>query len=87
MGERNIAAEVLKGLREIRKHRAGERTLHTVRVHARPLADLAPGMIARIRESLDETTCEEFIDHPPPNSGVAGSGRNGMSTAKGSRND
>ena len=33
MTERNIAAEVLKGLREIREHRAGRRTLKTVRVH------------------------------------------------------
>ena len=49
MGERNIAAEVLRGLREIREHRAGERALHTIRVQAKPLADLTPGMIARIR--------------------------------------
>lgn len=86
MGERNIAAEVLKGLREIREHRAGERTLHTIRVQARPLADLTPGMTARIRESPGEST-DEFVDHPPLDSGVAGGGGNGMSTSKGSRND
>ena len=78
MGERNIAAEVLRGLREIREHRAGERALHTIRVQAKPLADLTPGMIARIRESLDESTYEEFVDQPPPNSGRAGSAQNGM---------
>ena len=78
MGERNIAAEVLRGLREIREHRAGERTLHTIQVQAKPLADLTPGMTARIRESLDESTYEEFVDSPPPNSERAGSGQNGM---------
>lgn len=48
MGERNIAAEVLKGLREIREHCAGKRTLHMIRVQAEPLASLTPGRIARI---------------------------------------
>ena len=37
MTERNIAAEVLDGLREVREHRAGKRTLKTVRVEPRPL--------------------------------------------------
>ena len=36
MTERNIANEVLDGLREIREHRAGKRTLRTVRVEPRP---------------------------------------------------
>ena len=53
MSERNIAAEVLDGLREIREHRAGRRTLRTVRVEARPLPQLSPEAIRRIRESLD----------------------------------
>ena len=53
MTERDIASEVLDGLREIREHRAGKRTLRTVRVEARPLPELTPGSIRRIRESLD----------------------------------
>ena len=32
MTERNIATEVLDGLHEVREHRAGKRTLKTVRV-------------------------------------------------------
>ena len=53
MTERNIAAEVLDGLREIRKHRKGKRTLRTVHVEIRPLPELTPDAIRRIRESLD----------------------------------
>ena len=53
MTERDIASEVLDGLREIREHRAGKRTLRTVRVEARPLPELTPGAIRRTRESLD----------------------------------
>ena len=53
MTERNIAAEVLKGLREIREYRAGKRTLKTVQVEPRPLPKLTPEAIRRIRESLD----------------------------------
>ena len=53
MTERDIASEVLDGLREIREHRAGKRTLRTVRVEARPLPQLTPEAIRRIRESLD----------------------------------
>ena len=37
MTERNIAAEVLDGLREAREHRAGKRTLRTVRGEPRPV--------------------------------------------------
>ena len=37
MAERNIAAEVLAGLHEVREHRAGKRTLRTTRVEAKPL--------------------------------------------------
>lgn len=53
MTERNIAAEVLDGLREIREHREGKRTLRTVHVESRPLPELTPDAIRRIRESLD----------------------------------
>ena len=53
MTERNIANEVLDGLREIREHRAGKRTLRTVRVEPRPLPEMTPDAIRRIREGLD----------------------------------
>ena len=53
MTERNIALEVLDGLREIREHRAGKRTLKTIHVKHRPLPELTPDAILRIRESLD----------------------------------
>lgn len=35
MNERNIAAEVLEGLREVQAFRAGKRTLRTTRVPSR----------------------------------------------------
>ena len=50
MTERNIAAEVLDGLREIREFRTGRRTLRTVRVEPRPLPELTPDAI---RDILD----------------------------------
>ena len=53
MAERNIAAEVLAGLHEVREHRAGKRTLRTTRVEAKPLPGLTPDMIKRIRAELD----------------------------------
>ena len=53
MTERNIVAEVLDGLREIREHRAGKRTLKTLRVEPRPLPELTPDAIRGIREGLD----------------------------------
>lgn len=53
MIERNIAAEVLEGLREIREHRDGKLTLKTVRVQPRPLPELTPETIRGIRERLD----------------------------------
>ena len=52
MTERNIAAEVLEGLREIREHRAGKRTLKTVRVEPRPLPKLTPEFIRSVRDRL-----------------------------------
>ncbi len=52
MAERDIAVEVLKGLREVREHRAGKRTLRTFRVEARPLPGLTPEMIRSTREEL-----------------------------------
>ena len=53
MTERNIATEVLDGLREVREHRAGKLILRTVRVESRPPPELTPEAIRRIRESLD----------------------------------
>ena len=52
MTERNIAAEVLDGLREVREHRAGKRTLKTVRVEPRPLPKLTPEIIRSARDRL-----------------------------------
>ena len=52
MTERNIAAEVLDGLREVREHRAGKRTLKTVRVEPRALPQLTPEAILGIRGRL-----------------------------------
>ena len=53
MAERNIAAEVLKGLREIQEHRVGKITLRTTQVEAKPLPELTPEMIRGVREGLD----------------------------------
>lgn len=40
MGERDITAEVLEGLHEIREHRAGKRTLRVTRVEVKSVAEL-----------------------------------------------
>ncbi len=42
MPERNIAVEVLKGLQEVREHRAGKRTLRETRIEAPPLPKPTP---------------------------------------------
>ena len=52
MAGRDIAAEVLKGLREVREHRAGKRTLRTFRVEANPLPGITPELIRSTREEL-----------------------------------
>ena len=52
MAERNVAKEVLTGLREVREHRAGTRTLRTTRVEAKLLPTLSPAAIRRIREDI-----------------------------------
>ena len=51
--ERDIAAEVLQGLREVKEYRAGKRTLRTTRVEAKPLPRLTPELIKRIRQEID----------------------------------
>ena len=53
MTQRDIAAEVLDGLHEIREHRLGHRTLRTTRVESRLLPELSPGAIRDIRDQLD----------------------------------
>ena len=53
MADRDVASEVLKGLREIHEHRAGKVTLRTTQVEARPLPELTSDAIRRIRASLD----------------------------------
>lgn len=53
MTERNIATEVLDGLREIGEHQTGKATLRTVRVEPRPLPELTPDAIRDIRNRLD----------------------------------
>ena len=52
MIEHTVAAEVLDGLREVREHRAGKRTLNTVRVEPRPLPKLTPEIIRSTRNRL-----------------------------------
>ena len=48
MAERDIAAEVLQGLREVKEYRAGKRTLRTTRVEAKPLPGLTPESPRRV---------------------------------------
>ncbi len=55
MTERNVGAEVIKGLQEVREHRAGRRKLRETQVEATPLSALSPEMIARIRENLEDS--------------------------------
>ena len=47
MAERDIAAEVLQGLREVKEYRAGKRTLRTTRVEAKPCRDLCRSPVLR----------------------------------------
>ena len=53
MTERDVAAEVLRGLQEVREHRAGKRTLRETRIEPTSISDLDPELVARIRENLD----------------------------------
>ena len=55
MTDRDVAAEVLKGLKEVREHRAGKRTLRETMIDATSLPELDPDMIQRIRENLEES--------------------------------
>lgn len=53
MAERDVAAEILKGLQEVREHRAGTRALRETWIEATPLPELPPETIERIRENLE----------------------------------
>ena len=61
MTERDIAAEVLRGLQEVREHRNGKRTLRKARLEPTPIAELNPGMADRIRENLERP--ENTVSH------------------------
>ena len=77
MSERDIVAEVLDGLHEIREHRAGKRALRETRVEAKPLAELAPGIVERIRENLDGSESRfPGVREPVSESVDSGSGEN-----------
>lgn len=80
MTERDIAAEVLRGLQEIREHRAGKRILHEARTDPTPISELNPEMVDRIRESLDPP--DSAVSHLSQesvtcDSGPEGRGENG----------
>ena len=72
MPERNVAAEVLRGLQEVREHRAGKRVLRETRIEPTPLSELDPGMGERIRECLD---VEDAASHRSPVSATGESAR------------
>ena len=62
MTERDVATEVLRGLREVREHRAGNRTLRETRIEPTPISDLDPELVARIRENL--VGSEDAVSQP-----------------------
>ena len=64
MPERDVAAEVLRGLQEVREHRAGKCVLRETRVEPTPLSELDPGMAERIRECLEDA--EDAVSHRSP---------------------
>ena len=85
MTERDIAAEVLRGLREAREHRAGRRTLPEARIAPTPIPELNPEMVDRIRESLDRP--DSAVSHllqasVTRESAPDGSGEDARSTSK-----
>lgn len=50
--KRNLANELVKGIREMHKHDAGKLTLRTHRVKSKPLPDITPKQIRAVREKL-----------------------------------
>ena len=80
MTERDIAAEVLRGLREVREHRAGRRTLPEARIEPTPIPELNPEMVTRICDSLDrpDSTVSHLLQESVTReSGPDSSGENG----------
>ena len=80
MAERDVAAEILKGLQEVREHRAGARALRETRIEATPLSELPSEMIERIRENLEgsgEAVGDRLPAPPVPESPPGRSGKNG----------
>ena len=77
MTERNIAAEVFDGLREIGEFRTGRRTLRAVRVEPRPLPELTPDTIREIRDRLDVSRAvfAHMIRVPGKDRGTLGTGQ------------
>lgn len=73
MPERDVAAEVLRGLQEVREHRAGKRVLREIRIEPAPLPELDPGMAQRIRECLEDA--EDAVSHRSPVSTTGESAR------------
>ncbi len=73
MPEPDVAAEVLRGLQEVREHRAGKRVLREIRVEPTPLPELDPGMAERIRECLEDA--EDAVSHRSQVSATGESGR------------
>lgn len=73
MPERDVAAEVLRGLQEVREHRAGKRVLREIRIEPTPLPELDPGMAERIRECLEDA--EDAVSHGSPVSTTGESSR------------
>ncbi len=55
MTERNVAAEVIKSLQEVREHRSGKRELRETLIEATPLSALSHEMIERIRQNLEDS--------------------------------
>ena len=52
MSKRNLASELLTGIKEMQKHDSGKLTLRTHKVESKPLPDLSPRQIRAVRERL-----------------------------------
>ena len=80
MPERDVATEVLKGLREVWEHRTGRRALRERQVEATPLPELSPEVLERIRENIEgseEAVTELTRSFSAHQSATGGSGPNG----------
>ena len=75
MTERNIAAEVLRGLQEVREHRAGKRTLRETRIEPTPITELNPETADTIRQNLEGS--ESAVSQLSPDSVTCESGPDG----------